>query len=275
MRLSVTRRQRATLLFLSASGFAAWFSGLGEPIGAQDMDDASVTAFRALPQARPLRVASLIVRDPFAGGPVAREPYDGNRKPAAREIGAGGAAVHGSSPSLAEESVVPNIDAAPGDGSGASARTLVVRATIVGQNAVAYVANGTMMDIVRVGDTLADRRIAKIDLHGLVFSDGTRLDLPDAFRATPPSAPAHRAITLGIDDLRRLLAPRPASTAAGRSIDRTAAKPLPTPSTAETPTPGPLPSIDTNGLPVGVNPTSNPSNPTAYPYPYPYAPAAR
>jgi hypothetical protein len=33
-----------------------------------------------------------------------------------------------------------------------------------------------------------------------------------------------------------------------------------------------LPTVNARGLPVGVNPTPDAVDPTAFPYPYPYAP---
>jgi hypothetical protein len=35
------------------------------------------------------------------------------------------------------------------------------------------------------------------------------------------------------------------------------------------------PTVNMQGLPVGVNPTADPNGPTPYPNPYPYAPPVR
>jgi hypothetical protein len=164
--------------------------------------------------------------------------------------------------------VVPNIaEVAEAD---SPAMQVSVRATIVGPNPVAYVENGAVMDIVRVGDTLGDQRIVRIDLRGISFSDGSRLDLPDAYAATPPPARASdSAITLRLAEIRRLLAPKQAQVAPAATPP--AGVPSPSPS-ATYPTPGPLPTVNAQGIPVGVNPTFDPTAPTPYPYPYPYAP---
>ena len=260
MTFTLTRRGRTLLLFLSAAGYTAWFSGLGDRTEAQGVAEPNVRAF-TLPRA-PLspNVAAAIVRDPFAGAPGQ----------AALSIGA--AAPNFAIPERAADVpagvVVPNIgevaDADP------PAMQLAVRATIVGPNPVAYVENGTVMDIVRVGDTLGEQRIVRIDLRGITFGDGSRLDLPDAYAATPPPARAvESAITLRVADLRRLLAPRQAPVAP--IATPSAAIPTPSPS-ASYPTPGPLPTVNAQGIPVGVNPTFDPTAPTPYPYPYPYAP---
>ena len=259
MTFTLTRRTRAMLLFLSAAGYTAWFSGLGERTEAQGVAEPNVRAF-TLPRT-PLwpNVAAAILRDPFAGAPGRAAPSIGSAPPSAMTQERAGNVPAGV--------VVPNIgevaDADP------PAMQLAVRATIVGPNPVAYVENGTVMDIVRVGDTLGDQRIVRIDLRGITFGDGSQLVLPDAYAATPPPARAvESAITLRLADLRRLLAPRQAQVAAATPA---APPPTPTPS-ASYPTPGPLPTVNTQGIPVGVNPTFDPTAPTPYPYPYPYAP---
>jgi hypothetical protein len=261
--VTLTRRARALLLFLSASGYIAWFSGLGERTEAAG-DDPSYPSIMATPhfQVEP-SIAAAISRDPFAGAPT---------QAPAIEIAPSGAVrpaqvAQQSALPAAGDLDVPNI----GDiGDAGQPLSLAVRATIVGNNPVAYVQNGTMMDIVRVGDTLGEERVAKIDLRGLTFGDGTRLDLPESFNATP--APAPIAISLGrrFDELRKLLLTRKAETAPA-PVPAVTSSPSGS-ATAAYPTPGPLPTVNANGIPVGTNPTPDLSGPTPYPYPYPYAP---
>ncbi|GAC1530335.1 MAG: hypothetical protein NVS2B8_18380 [Vulcanimicrobiaceae bacterium] len=163
---------------------------------------------------------------------------------------------------------------------GAAGKPSLNRATIVGRNPVAYVANGNVMDIVRIGDRLGDHRVAKIDLRGIAFADGLRLDLPGNFEAPPAKrAASGGGVTIKLDDLRKLLAgPRaagPLAPPAGANPG-TVATAVPTPAPTGTfPTPGPLPTIDQRGIPPGTNPTFDPTAPTPYPEPYPYAPPAR
>ena len=289
MKLSLTRRQRAMLLFLSASGYTAWFSGVGERGEAQGFATESPAGVSISERRLPPRVASVISHDPFSGKPTVATNAP-NAKITTQTGGPNGSAASGTTPRTptsaaasvaaiaggglgagARGNVVPNIGADPNVASDATGPTLtlMLRATIIGRNPVAYVENGTMMDIVRVGDSLGDRRVAKIDLRGIAFTDGSRLDLPDTYISTPaprrPTATQQRGLTL--NDLRRLLIPPQPSATQGSSEGA----PLPAP-TGTYPTPGPLPTVNTQGLPVGVNPTPNPYNPTPYPYPYPYAP---
>jgi len=245
----ISRQTRTLLLFFSAAGYVGWFSGLGDPTEAQGAGPASQAAITiARASAAP---GTTVVRDPFARSstpPAARPGY--RRRPA-------------ESPT---ESFAPHIDVAAARATAAAAA--VLRATIAGPRPVAYVEDGGAMDIVRVGDTLGNRRVVKIDLAGLTLADGSRLVLQDG-SATAPAAPnlAARLVTLRFEDLRRMLAPRRAL----RSKDATPIGAAVAPA-ATYPTPGPLRTADTRGIPVGVNPTSDPNAPTPYPYPYPYAP---
>jgi len=278
--ISTTRSQRAALFFVSASAYLAWYSGFGEPLEAQGIAGAPAPSLTIVPKAIQPHVSRLIMRDPFAGAPERSAPNDASSRSPSTD---------GASVTIHTNAMVPkNLTSADDMTTGfvpdiASARdtanavTLVVKATIVGRNPVAYVANGTMMDIVRVGDRLGDRRVAKIDIRGIVFSDGTRLDLPGAFVPTPPPAAAGSAITIKLDDLRRLLKPnlQQSLSAPPHRHSAGAAPAAVAPASTEIfPTPGSLPTIDARGIPAGTNPTPNASGPTPYPNPYPYAPPA-
>jgi hypothetical protein len=278
MRLTITSRQRALLLFVSASGYTAWFSGLGDRTSAEELGPVAQPFVTVGERPDLPSVAAIIVRDPFAGKPLPGAASGAN---ANANANAARNPVQPSSAVGSGDVVVPDIASRSGGASGEA--TLVLRATIVGPEPVAYVANGTAMDIVRVGDSLGERRVAKIDLRGIAFADGTRLDLPDAY--VPPPEPArHRAANedrISLAVLRRLLLPSHAQPLPdGRSDGNTPnpqmqATPLQTASASAFPTPAPLPTIDMRGLPVGVNPTADPNGPTPYPNPYPYAPPVR
>jgi hypothetical protein len=259
VKFALSRRGRGLLLFLSAAGYIAWFSGLGDRIEAQPANESVPPVFAFAPATAPPNVAAIIARDPFAGGAT----------PSATVVVRSGQPENTSARAIAGTGgdVVPNIGEA---GLATTPSVLAVRATIVGANAVAYVENGSVMDIVRVGDSLGDERVATIDLRGIAFADGTRLDLPDGYAATP--APAHAApsaITLRLNDLRKLLA---ALRRAATTAPEAAPSPVAPSAAPSYPTPAPLATVDARGIPVGVNPTSDPNAPTPFPYPYPYAP---
>jgi hypothetical protein len=268
MRLSITRVQRSTLLFLSACGYTAWFSGLDQPLEAQGLEGSPMPVFTLRPEAALPRVGAVVVRDPFAG-PVATSLPVSASFPAAPPLAAAGQ-------NDADGMTVPDIGtsgAAPVGGPG-----LIVRATIAGPNPVAYVANGTAMDVVRVGDTLGDRQIIAIDLRGVAFHDGSRLDLPLAPAAAPRTVQP-RTVTLGIDEIRHLLLP---GGSAGPSPSPSPPAVAPSPAAAPSassppndPTPAPLRTVDARGIPAGGNPTPDSVDATPFPDPYPYAPAPR
>jgi len=287
--IGLTRTQRTLVLFFSASAYIAWFSGLGERIEAQGVTRSPAPSLTVAPRNAPPRVNAIIRRDPFAGAPVRveddRRSSQGPRAarvpthdPGSALVNAPGvSAAGGGVPDVGGTASVPNPASDPRGAAVGASLTLVVRATITGANPVAYVANGTMMDIVRVGDRLGDRRIAKIDLRGLAFSDGSRLDLPGNFDATPAPRVASNVVTLKIDDLRKLiLGTRSLSPLAPPAAPpaQTLATSTPAP-TGTFPSPGPLPTVNQRGIPVGTNPTFDPHAPTPYPEPYPYAPPAR
>jgi hypothetical protein len=271
MRLSITRGQRSLLLFLSASGYIAWFAGVGARLEAAGVVGPQVTSM-IVPQAPPIpRVANAIVRDPFAGAP---QTGAGQAPPPSVDLPA---AALGGAPSAKTDATVPNIAGGAADTTvaDASAAQLAVRATIVGRNSVAYVANGTEMDIVRVGDSLGDRRVAAIDLDGIAFTDGSRLDLSGGYTATPkPVDRGTRMLQIPLDELRTLFAAHAAQTASTAPPATLASSPSPSDASPAIVTPGPLRTADSRGLAPGVTPTPNTVDPTAAPYPYPY-PAAR
>jgi hypothetical protein len=237
---------------------------------AQGIAGPRIVAMTMTPAPSVPRVASQIVRDPFAGSPQAA--------PDRSAANASSAAPQPEPPAVANDAgdangSVPKIAGAgvPPGASATEPMTLTVRATIVGRTSVAYVANGSAMDIVRVGDSLGDRRIAAIDLEGIAFTDGSRLDLVASYEATPAPPPVRKnAIDLRIDQLRKLFARTSPGSAAQVAPTQ---PPIEAPQTEAPVTPAPLRTTDTTGLAPGSNPTPDLSDPTAYPYPYPY-PAA-
>lgn len=278
--IAITRAQRMALLFASASAYIAWFSGFDGRLEAQGLVGAPTPMLTIVPRGAPPRVGSIIHRDPFDGAP--RNPSESvaataeiptEREGRATElVTVPNISVSNGDPTLADTANSPNRNA--GD-----SETLVVRATIVGRNPVAYVANGSAMDIVRVGDRLGDRRIGRIDLRGIAFSDGSRLDLPGVFIATPAPRKSGSTVTIKLADLRRLLlrpsAQTPPASPQNTVLSPTAPVSVATPLAPTYPTPGPLPTIDPRGIPVGTNPTPDANGPTPYPNPYPYAPPRR
>jgi hypothetical protein len=269
--IAISRRQRSLLLFLSTSGYIAWFSGVGTRLEAQGIAGPRIVAMTMTPAPSVPRVASQIVRDPFAGSPQAA--------PDRSAANASSAAPQPEPPAVANDAgdangSVPNIAGAgvPPGASATEPMTLTVRATIVGRTSVAYVANGSAMDIVRVGDSLGDRRIVKIDLEGITFNDGSRLDLAAGYNATPaPIRRSGQAIAMPLEQLRRLFARTYGATASTPSAPEPASAPATPP--AQNVTPAPLPTVNAAGVAPGTNPTPDLADPTAYPYPYPYPPA--
>jgi hypothetical protein len=270
--IGITRRQRSLLLFLSTSGYIAWFSGVGTRLEAQGIAGPRIVSMTMTPAPAVPRVASQISRDPFAGNPQASHaappPDDAaNAVPPSRAAAAtNGADATGNVPNIA------GADMPPGAAAAAEPMTLTVRATIVGRTSVAYVANGSAMDIVRVGDSLGDHRIVKIDLEGITFNDGSRLDLAAGYNATP--APLRRpgqTITIPLEQLRRLFSQTPATGAVAPVAAQSQAEPTAGP--PQIATPAPLPTVNAAGVAPGTNPTPDLTDPTAYPYPYPYPPA--
>jgi hypothetical protein len=252
-------------LFLSASGYVAAFSGVGARIDAQDITGPRVRSMVFTTVPMPPAVAGQIRRDPFAGAPNVPASTDVNAS-APEPLPSDRGDVGGAVPNIAGAPADVAMNAAPA----AAEVTLVVRATIVGKHSVAYVANGSEMDIVRVGDSLGDRRIVAIDLDGIAFSDGSRLDLVGSYEATPAPPARTNSIDLRIEQLRKLFE---RNYAVGSARVAATQPPSEAPQTEAPVTPAPLRTTDTTGLAPGSNPTPDLNDPTAYPYPYPY-PAA-
>ncbi len=262
--IALTRGVRALLIVVSAVSYVLSLSDVTGPLDARDLPAEPAPALRAVerPTAPPL--AAYVRRDPFAGEPEAETPPD--------DVSADGVAGSGTVvPDIATNVSVPVADATGGN----DGPSFVVRATIAGAHPVAYVAQGADLQLVRVGDSVAGRRVLAIDLRGLALSDGTRLDLVESYLATPaPRAKRESRIDAAIAEIKRLRAEVEARRGARDGAPVTAAgATMTTGGTVSATTPGPLPTVDMRGLPVGVNPTPDAAGPTAFPYPYPYAPA--
>ena len=238
MSLSISPVQRALFAF-SGGAYALAFLGNG-------------TALRAQPAPSSLRISAGVARAAVAIAPsIRRDPFAATPAPHAVLANAGapasdieGAAFAAIPPGL----TVPAIETLAGVPSGPP-RTLVLRATIAGASPVAYVEDGAAISILRPGDAIDGLRIRAIDLHGVEFDDGTRLELPE--RSAAPVAPRAR---------RAAASPSPAPAAA-------VAAPTAEPSAlASVPTPGPLPTPKGGAYPAGSRPTSDPAAPTAFPY---------
>jgi hypothetical protein len=188
-------------------------------------------------RARP-RLAELIRRDPFDGAP----------RPVAAAI-----------PSSISE--LPDFTFGADDEERTATpapSVLQLRATIVGASPVAYVVDGQTMHVVAPGDHLGSRRVTEIDATGVVFDDGTRLEL------SGNSGPVAKPTTA-----RGL---RPSRTTRETTASYPVATTAPTARAEPVPTPAPLPTIKPGAFPLGSSPTSDPNAPTPFPYPYAYPP---
>ena len=254
MILALTQRQRALLLTASAVSLVLAAGPFYDVLLADE--EPSINAILSVPrQERSLPVGEVIRRDPFGGKPAVAgtpsEPPSTTRVPDIAALPA----------ELESPLDAPNV------------ATLELKATIVGGHAIAYVQDGSAIDIVHVGSKLGGRSIQSIGLRGIVFSDGTSLELSShASSGTRTPSNAHRPGTT-IDELRRVLvqalrgrAVIPAQSAPSLQVSPTEAPSTPR-SLATFPPPGPLPTIVPDFLPVGVSPTANPNGPTPYPLP--------
>ena len=116
------------------------------------------------------------------------------------------------------------------------------------------------MTIVRPGDAVEGLRVRLIDLRGVVFDDGTRLELAERSGAPEPArAPLRPARGTAATEAPATATPAERSAAGSGPVN-------------DDPTPGPLPTPKPGSYPLGARPTSDPAAPTAFPYPYPYAP---
>lgn len=273
---SITSKQRSLVLFLSASSYIAWFSGLDERIDAQSIVESPPPILFITKRNEAPRVDSVIRRDPFASSSF----HADSALASSGRVNLAKALDLKRSPTD-HDMDVPDIDVDEPDGISDSQETttipiLNVKATLTGASPVAYVTNGTNMDIVRIGDLLAGRRIASIDLRGIVFADGTRLDLmPNSETRTTPRTSTSGVIRR-LDELRKLLLGRQGHpTELGTAENAEHAIALKPAHTVTFPSPGPLPTVDQRGFSVGTNPTFDPTAPTPYPEAYPYAPPVR
>jgi len=254
------RLDRRLSLFCITLCAAAWLCRSELGLEAQTLaPDAHLVALAAAAPER--RMVEAIVRDPFAGSPE-RDGTAGLLTAAAADTVSAGVRV-------------PDIDTASANT--VPATQLAVRAAIVGSNPVAYVDDGAGMQIVRIGDVVGGRNVSAIDLQGIAFSDGTRLNLPAGptrenqggsyrafLRPRAPHAPASTS-TLPTSPRVRAASLLPASPLPGL------ASPSPAPELLYS-TPAPLRTADARGLAPGVNPTPDLFDPTPFSYPYPYPP---
>jgi hypothetical protein len=185
----------------------------------------------------------IIVRDPFAGAPNAPQPKPTETFQSADAVDL-------------NDVVALDIRPEPSE----PKRELVLKATIVGDVPVAYLAAGSALRIVRVGDLVDERKVIAIDARGIALSGGVRLNLETIATPRALAAPARPRATRSHNG-NHGTTPRPAT-------------PVPSEAAATAPpsTPGPLPTIRPGAYPIGSQPTPDPFAPTAFPYPYPYPP---
>jgi hypothetical protein len=197
--------------------------------------------------------APLPAGDEFPPVPILRDPFAG----AANEE-----ALPATSAAGAGAPIVPNIDIANAP---LGSSRIVVRATIVGSDPVAYIDDGTGEQLARIGDVVAGRNVAAIDLQGITFDDGTRADLTASAPADLPPSPQPHPAAAGALFEHRARHTTPAQPVA----------PATRPASTPNPTPAPLRTVDPRGLPPGANPTPDALGPTPLPYAFPYAPPRR
>ncbi len=254
MTLALTRRQRAGLLAISALAYVFGPGLFGETLFAHDGEGSTSAVWSVQRTRHSPPVGTTIRRDPFAG-----KPLPSSERPE-----------FGTSLRVPDIGQLPPADAAAPEGDLPSA-TFELKATIAGARAVAYVQNGSAIEIVHVGSRLGERTIRRIGLRGIVFDDGSALGL--SARSAAPRGPVSKART-EFDELRRLIVTTlrhslPSGASPERATATSRASP-PSPSTppfATMPPAAALPTIVPDFLPVGVSPTSDPNGPTPYPLP--------
>ncbi len=260
---------RALCMFVSAASYVATFCGFDDHLDAAEVSGAATSVTVSPNRSIDPPVESVVRRDPFAGA--------FSSDPGSIVDSAATKSTHDrtTDTDVAVPDIVPRYaDQITFDESTkAEPPALFLRATITGSRPVAYVEDGNNLEIVRISDPVGGRRVATIDLRGLSFTDGTRLDLPGAFTPTPAPhrlADSNRSayLTKEFQRLRKLLLSRMNAAA---KVPRVAGQA----SSDTTVTPGPLRTVDPNGRPVGTTPTPDADAPTAFPVPYPYPPRPR
>jgi hypothetical protein len=237
MKASVSRALAVSLALgavVAAYGIAARARNTAAPAPLREMP--AIRAFHS--------VVAAIRRDPFSGAP--NHPH-----PAASPM-------HG----LNLDDFADFVALAGSSEPPPAETEFVLKATIVGAAPVAYLASGTAMRIVRVGDMVGGRKVDSIDARGIELSGSMRLEL--AASATPHLTSAPR---------RASRPPFNAARVRDFAASSTSASSAPSLAGSEPPTtPGPPPTIRPGAYPLGSRPSSDPSAPTALPYPYPYPP---
>ncbi len=252
----LTPNSRQLWLFVSATSYAATFCGFDDRLGAAEVPRTSTFAPVAAYRPTDPPVESIVRRDPFIG---ASSTYPDRAERAAPEV-----TVPDIVPRYADQIAFDRADKT-------GSPTLSVRATITGLHPIAYVEVGETLTIVRISDTVGGRRVVAIDLLGIRFSDGTRLDLSGT---SMPSAPALAkeskrpdALMLELRRIRQLVLSRTTTNATAVSPPAESQR-----SPDGLVTPGPLRTVDPRGIAVGTTPTPDADARTAFPIPYPYQP---
>ncbi len=259
--LLFTRASRRLWLLVSAASYAATFSGSGDRLGAAEVSAVSISATVAAYPSTDPPVESIVRRDPFEGAsPSTYAPI--------ADKADGDVTVPDIVPHYADDIAFDQTPKTVGT-------EISVRATIAGSHPVAYVEIGNTLTIVRISDTVAGKLVTAIDLRGLRFSDGTRLDLIGASVRAPspglsrePTRPD--ALMREFQRLRKLVLSRSITNATGISPPAGSQR-----SSDSVVTPGPLRTVDPRGIAIGATPTPDADDPTAFPIPYPYPPRLR
>jgi len=267
VRLGITRSQRTLLFFISALGYVEWLTGPASRIEAEGSpNSANDTITLTEPSSTPVEL--VIVRDPFTGAPRPQPSFKQVGRPSAAGVFDGQTATPTDG-----QTVVPDLQVGSPITVGATGSKLELKATIVGGNSVAYLQDGTSMQIVRVGDVLGSRIVRSIDLAGVELDDGSRIDLrPEGRSETPAPQRTPVSVTERFAERLQALLNRAASSMRSASPISSAQPSAPPPQASGRPTdsyvtPGPLPTIVPNVLPVGASPSSPPDGASPYPLP--------
>jgi hypothetical protein len=273
MRLALTRRQRGALLTTSAVAYVLSSGLFGQSLLAQEREASSNTSLSVVRHVESPEVGAILRRDPFSGDPTHEAMTPASD---ATTLSAGNALASQASGGAWRVPDIAGLPPDPGLAPQPSPTTpLELRATIAGRRPLAYVQDGTSLDIVRIGSKLGERTIVAIGLRGIVFDDGTSLALSSHPATSPRPSQSRSNLASAIDEIRRLIrtalrAGNGAASAGSPSQQPPASvapvSPAPD-SRATLPPPGPLPTVVPDFLPVGVSPTSDPNGATPFPLP--------
>jgi hypothetical protein len=199
-------------------------------------------------------LSHLITRDPFSGAPgtTVIASVQITPKPLPSMVPAPAAGGNG----------VPNIGGTPTDG------VLYVRATIVSHDpshpSLALLQNGQSIDVVRVGDTLGDKKVTQIVTSGILLSDHSFITIAATPGAGTPITPAIRPMATAIPTPPVLGTPQPQVTPVVEYVYPAYPQTRPTPVPPE----NGMPTVNPQPYTFGAtpNPSATPTFSRLYPW---------